>query len=250
MLHSKVYLFDMGDGTSTALVGSHNLTFFALAGKNGEASVLLEGPSTASEFAALKQHVDEATRQAVVYDPGMKEAYAWWTMQFIDGLHALANAELPRDAEGMRTIVILAASVRGVPPRPGDIIYFEIPEALDRIESMRAEVHVYVFPTLPATAAKALTQLKNAVVKLECSVEGIESGRGGIELRADWHIDDRRHPEIKRVVIPFRPRAAGGMQQVRVKVEGRLDRDYDYLFDSGKIAWTPILDSGDVAPVL
>ena len=32
MLHSKVYLLEMGDGTSAAFVGSHNLTGFALLG--------------------------------------------------------------------------------------------------------------------------------------------------------------------------------------------------------------------------
>jgi len=67
----------MGDGQAAAFVGSHNLTSFALNGKNGEAAVLLEGPADAPQLAALRRHVDEAVRQAVPYDPGMKEAYAW-----------------------------------------------------------------------------------------------------------------------------------------------------------------------------
>jgi hypothetical protein len=37
MLHSKIYFFEMPDGTATAFVGSHNLTGFALRGLNGEA---------------------------------------------------------------------------------------------------------------------------------------------------------------------------------------------------------------------
>jgi hypothetical protein len=37
MLHSKVYFFELAGGTSTAFVGSHNLTRFALYGLNGEA---------------------------------------------------------------------------------------------------------------------------------------------------------------------------------------------------------------------
>ena len=81
MLHSKVYLMEMGDGTSSAFVGSHNLTGFGLLGLNGEAGVLLEGPSSSAEFDAIREHVAEAARQAVVYDPSMKE-----------GLHMVGRA--------------------------------------------------------------------------------------------------------------------------------------------------------------
>ena len=242
MLHSKVYLLDMDDGQAAAFVGSHNLTGFALHGKNGEAGVLLEGPADAPQFVALRRHVDEAVRQAVSYDPGMKEAYAWWTMQFIDGLYAEANGDLPKDAENMRTIVVLAAHTSGRPPRPGQVIYFEIPEALDRIQSMQAEVHIYVFPTLPPTSSQALASLGTATARLSCKVEGIEAGRGGIELRANWHIDNRRRPELKPTILPFRPTPASGMQQVRVRVQGAVAGQYEYLFDPGKIAWAPIYD--------
>jgi hypothetical protein len=249
MLHSKVYLLEMGAGEAVAFVGSHNLTGFALKGLNGEAGVLLEGPAAAPEFAALRQHVAEATRQAVQYDPGMKEAYAWWTMQFIDGLYVEANSDLPKDSENMRTIVVLAARASGAKPRPGEIIYFEIPEALDRIQSMQAEVHIYLFSALPASAAIALAALGAATARISCKVEGIESGRGGIELRADWQIDNRRYPDLKRTVAPFRPTTASGMQQVRVRVERGIARDYEYLFDPGKIAWAPIYDpEGTLAP--
>ena len=48
MLHSKVYLFEMPEEKSTAFVGSHNITGFALGGLNGEAGVLLEGPASSS----------------------------------------------------------------------------------------------------------------------------------------------------------------------------------------------------------
>ena len=242
MLHSKVYLLDMGDGQAAAFVGSHNLTGFALHGKNGEAGVLLEGPADAPQFVALRQHVDEAVRQAVSYDPGMKEAYAWWTMQFIDGLHAEANGDLPKDAENMRTIVVLAAYTSGQLPRPGQVIYFEIPEALDRIQSMQAEVHIYIFPKLPSTSSEALAGLGKAIARLSCKVEGIEAERGGIELRADWHIDNRRRPEVKPAIQPFRPTPSAGMQQVRVRVQGAVANQYEYLFDPGKIAWAPIYD--------
>ena len=75
MLRSKVYLMEMESGMSSAFIGSHNLTGFALMGLNGEAGVLLEGPSSSSEFDDIRNHIAEAVRQAVVYDPSMKDAY-------------------------------------------------------------------------------------------------------------------------------------------------------------------------------
>jgi hypothetical protein len=244
MLHSKVYLFEMDDGTAAAFVGSHNLTSFALRGKNGEAGVLLKGPSTASEFVELRKHIAEAVRQAVPYDPGLKDAYAAWTLQFIDGLYAEANGDIPRDAEGLKTIIVLATS-SGSLPRSGEIVYFELPEALDRIESMRAEVHVYIFRSLPPSASAALSQLDQAVARLTCTVEGIESGQGGLELRVDWNIANRLNPVLAPAPKPFRPRTAQGMQQVRVRVKGPLTRPFEYLFDTGKVAWSPVLDPED-----
>src|SRR5690606_11215989 len=44
MMHSKVYLFE-GPERCTAIVGSHNLTGFAIGGQNTEASVLVEAAS-------------------------------------------------------------------------------------------------------------------------------------------------------------------------------------------------------------
>jgi HKD family nuclease len=60
MLHSKLYLLEMPNGTAAAFVGSHNLTGFALLGQNGEASLLVEGSASEPEFAALRRHVNDA----------------------------------------------------------------------------------------------------------------------------------------------------------------------------------------------
>jgi hypothetical protein len=174
MLPSKVYLMDMGDGTAAAFVGSHKLTGFALLGLNGEAGILLEGDAASPEFVQLRQHVTEAVAQAVPYDPVMKEAYAWWTTQFVDGLRA-KTIDTPRDAEGKHTIVIIAAQASAALPQKGDIIYFELPEALgQRIHSLRAEVHIYLFPKLPSSPADALNQLSSASASLRCTTEGLD----------------------------------------------------------------------------
>lgn len=244
MLHSKVYLMNMGNGTAAAFVGSHNLTGFALLGLNGEAGVLLEGEADAPEFVALRRHVAEAVRQAVPYDPAMKDAYSWWTTQFLDGLRAKANdIPDPDDAEKKRTIVVIAA--RGTAPLPqmGDVIYFEIPAALgSTIQSLRAEVHIYIFPTVPPSPAAALSNLASATESLWCTIEGLEMGGGGVELEANWHIDKRHHPDIKKTRRPFRPTPLAGMQQVRVKVAGPVFGNFVYLFDRGRTDWVPIFD--------
>ena len=136
MLHSKVYLMEMGDGTAAAFVGSHNLTGFALLGLNGEAGILLEGNADAPEFEALRRHVAAAVAQAVPYDPTMKEAYSWWTTQFVEGLRdKTRDVPDPDEADQDRTVVIIAA--RGDEPLPrerseGEVIYFELQSALGK----------------------------------------------------------------------------------------------------------------------
>ncbi|MGJ4940623.1 hypothetical protein ACQR1W_08640 [Bradyrhizobium sp. HKCCYLS1011] len=238
MLHSKIYLFEMTDGSSAALIGSHNVTGFALRGLNGEAGVLLEGASSDAAFADIRRHIAESFAQAVPYDPTMKEAYAWWTREYFDGLRIEAN-DAPKDSEGQRTIVILAAVSSGRRPKVGDIIYFEIAEDLSEIDRINAEVHIYLFSSLPAGPAQALSSLKNTSYALFCKTEGIEMGRGGLELDADWNIEDRKQPELRPTKRPFRPVTSRGMQQTRVRVLRDLTDRYDYLFDDGRSAWVP-----------
>jgi HKD family nuclease len=244
MLHSKVYLMEMGNGTSAAFVGSHNLTGFALLGLNGEAGILLEGNSDEPEFLALRNHISEAVKQAVPYDPTMKDAYSWWTSQFIDGLRAKANdIPDPDDAENKRTVVVIAA--RGTPPlpQPGEIIYFEIPSALrGSIRSVDTEVHIYIFATIPPSPGHALGQLASANASLWCTTTGLEMDGGGQQLHADWYIDNRRQPDLKRAPNPFQPTPAPGMEQVRVKVVGPVYGKFEYLFERGRVDWIPLFD--------
>ncbi len=241
MLHSKVYLLDMGDGSTCAFVGSHNLTGFALLGLNGEAGILIEGPSNSSEFNSIRKHIEESVAQSVPYSPGMKEAYSWWSTQFIEGLRAKFNDQ-PREDEAKRTIVILAVQIEGTLPQANDIIYFEIPEALGRIQSFQAEVHIYLFTKRPRTPFEGLARLDEAVGSLWCQVLGLEDEQGGVELRADWYFDSRANPELKPAPKPFRPHPSPGMQQVRVKVWNKVFDKFEYLFESKKVSWEPLFN--------
>ena len=242
MLHSKVYLMEMADGTASAFVGSHNLTGFALLGLNGEAGVLIEGDANEPEFVTLRNHINDCVTQATEYERDLKEAYAWWTTKYVDGLRVEIGRP-PSDVENKQTIVVLAArAALGALPKVGDVVYFEMSKALMEFNSLRPEVHIYVFDPLPATPAAALLQLGSAKAKLVCGIQGLQMERGGVELLADFHIDNRRQPDLKPAARPFRPRPAPGMQQVSVSVQSNIPKAFEYLFDRGNADWAPVYD--------
>ncbi|MCY4214556.1 MAG: hypothetical protein OXF68_13150 [Gammaproteobacteria bacterium] len=241
MLHSKIYLMEMGNGDASALIGSHNLTSFAMQGLNGEASMLLEGPSSHKVFDDIRMHIAEAVRQSVVYDTSKKEGYAWWAAQYIKGLGAQFKDQ-PRDAENQRTMVVMAEYTSQRIPRTDDIVYFEIPKAIEPVEHLRTEVHVFLFSKLPHTPARGLSDLARAEYAFKCQTMGIEDDRGGLELRADWQILDRAKPILCQTPDPFRPSPGYGKQQIRVKVNEEAPMSFEYLFDTGRVTWRPSLD--------
>lgn len=102
-----------------------------------------------------------------------------------------------------------------------------------------AEVHLYVFSTLPASPFQALAQLGQARASLWCRTIGVEDDRGGKELEAAWHIDGTR-PVLRRAPRPFRPKPAADMQQVRVQAYKEVWGDFDYLFEPTKPSFEPI----------
>lgn len=246
MLHSKVYYMEFANGTASAVIGSHNLTGFALNGLNGEAAVLLKGPKDSPEFQKVRDHIRSAREQSLVYDPEMKEALAWWAHQFFEGLSDKAN-DFPRDGEAKKTIVILAELDAGVkPPKRNDVIYFELPSALGKIQSLQAEVHIYLFDKLPVTPWDALRSLKSAHSSVWCIARGLELEPGGVELQADWRVTDHDRPVLERVQSPFRPRPGAEMQQVRVKAYNHVRGEFEYLFKAPPSGWIPVLESNEV----
>lgn len=221
MLHSKVIYLEYEGGRAKAFIGSHNLTGFALLGLNGEASVLLEGHRSDAEFEVVRSHIEASRAQSIQYVPGMKEALTWWTSQFIDGLAAKVD-DAPRDGESKRTIVILAQEREGQ-PRADDIVYFELPRALGRVQSLNSEVHIYLFSNLPPDPWLALRSLRNASRSYWCQTKGLEVERGGVELRADWYVENSRAPNLLRAPQPFRPNVSTDMQQVRASEPAQIN---------------------------
>jgi hypothetical protein len=214
---------------------------------NGEAGVLLEGPVASTPFVEVRQHIASAKASSVQYDPGQRDAYAWWSGQFMDGLAAKFN-DLPRDGEIKRTIVILAQTNGQRVPKLGDVIYFELPAAIGKVQSLSADVHMFLFDTLPASPFLALAQLGQARASFWCKAIGVEDDRGGKELRADWHISGGR-PVLLQAPTPFRPNPTSDMQQVRVEASKSLWGDFDYLFGPSKPLFEPSFDRAQELPV-
>jgi hypothetical protein len=244
MLHSKVYYMESPNGDACAFIGSHNVTAFALTGLNGEAAVLLEGPIASPEFDKVSQHIEAARSQAVVYSPGMKEAYAWWTREFLDGLKA--EVRLPQDATAVRTILLFARAASSDRPKTGDQLYFEIPAGIEQIESLKTETHLFLFDTLPETPWQALSLAPSASARYTCVTLGAENRQGNKELAAQWRIDGTSSPVLTRVPGDvFRPSTPVGMQQVRAEIKEPYVQLFEYLFERESQAWDPEFATGE-----
>ncbi|MCW0982783.1 hypothetical protein OK142_18330 [Agrobacterium sp. BT-220-3] len=246
MLHSKVYYMELPASSACAFIGSHNVTAFALGGSNGEASVLIEGDMRAPEFAAIRSHIDEAQRQATPYSPTMKEGFSWWFKEYVEGLKA--EIRIPTDWATVRTILAFSHVQGGRSPRVGETIYFEIPAGIKEIESLKTEVHLFLYDTMPADPMSAINTVSSARRRYTCETIGVENGQGNREVSVDWVIDG----SWALTPVPsatFRPSTPAGMQQVRAKVVATSLPSYEYAFERERQGWDPAYSEIDVIDV-
>jgi hypothetical protein len=239
MLHSKIYYFEMPDGTAAAFVGSHNLTGFALRGRNGEAAVLLEGPASDPAFADIRAHIEEAYRVAVVYDAALKAAYATWYADYLDRLRSDIT-DMPRTGLGGRSLVVMAEAAAGIAPAVGQAVYFEVDRRIQEINSIQTQVHLYLFPHLPTTPRDGLVALANVAQSFRAKVQAIDARAGSKEIDADWFVDQRPRAALKRAPHSFRPHRTTGKQQLTALIEDRLTNAFEYEFDPPE-KWLPQL---------
>ncbi|TXL74082.1 hypothetical protein FHP25_17900 [Vineibacter terrae] len=238
MLHSKIYYMELPDSSACALIGSHNLTAYAMGGLNGEASIMLEGPMNAPEFDKVRSHIEAARREAATYSPGMKDAYAWWMREFLEGLRA--EVGIPQDWTTIRTILLFVAAAKNDRPKEGDHLYFEIPAGIEQIETLKTETHLFLFETLPADPWQALTGALKADATYLCRTLGAENKQGNRELDADWRVDGAPRPTLQRVPGGIlRPDTPEGMQQVRAEVGARSVEAFEYQFERERVGWDP-----------
>ncbi|MGF7176734.1 phospholipase D family protein [Azospirillum doebereinerae] len=246
MLHSKIYYMELPNNRACAFIGSNNLTSFALGGLNGEAAVMLEGPTTATEFDKVRRHIDAVADESMIYSPTLKEAFAWWSKQYFEGLDAEVN--LPRDWSIVRTILIFAKLEEGELPKVGDKIYFEIPLGI-QIESFKTEVHLYLLNVLPPDPADAISCIPSSYAKFTCGTIGADNEQGNDVVRADWRIEQFSQP-ILRTVPGGRHRTStpADMQQVRANVALLSVRPYEYAFEREGLGWEPVLSPDNRMP--
>src|ERR1051326_3098471 len=238
MLHSKVYYIELPGDLACAFIGSHNLTSFALMGLNGEASVMLEGPINSPEFDSIRSHIQTSRSQAIQYSSDMKDAYAWWMREFLDGLRT--EIEVPQDWQVVRTILLFASASKTDRPKTGDNLYFETPAGIEQIETLTTETHLFLFDTLPADPWQALASAANADAKYKCKTIGAENQQGNLEVSAEWHINEKPDPVLERVVSgTLRPMTSSGRQQVRAEVETSYLEPAEYSFEREKVGWDP-----------
>jgi hypothetical protein len=149
----------------------------------------------------------------------------------------------PRDGEAKNTIVILAET-SGPQLPSGDVIYFELPAAIGKVQSLRSEVHLFLFDKLPSSPLQALRQTAQARASFWCKTIGVEDDQGGTELQATWYLEGSR-PVLLRAKKPFRPTPPAEMQQVRVKTFDEVRGEFEYLFETGKPSFEPVFDRND-----
>jgi HKD family nuclease len=217
MLHSKVYYMELPEERACAFIGSHNTTNYAMTGQNGEAAVLLEGLASSPEFEKVRQHIELARLQSVIYTSDMKEAYAWWTREFIEGLKS--EIGVSTDWTAVRTILLFASVAGPDRPKKGEHIYFEIPAGIEQIESLKTETHLFLFDTLPASPSIALDLASAAPARYNCITLGADNKQGNKEVVAQWRVEGPR-PVLTRVPNgTYRPNPPAGMQQVRAEIK-------------------------------
>ena len=171
----------------------------------------------------------------------MKDAYASWAKDLFDGMAIEAKDGLG-EGEARLTVIILAGLQGCSIPTTRQTIYFEILEALGQLQSLNTDVHLYLFDPLPASPTLALRQLDRAKAQFACTTSATLKRHVASEIEAQWHIDNRMVPILKRAPSPFRPPRHAGMQQVCVDIADPLTGRFDYRFDPGRVNWVPELD--------
>jgi hypothetical protein len=245
MLHSKVYYMEDAGGNASAIIGSHNLTGFALLGMNGEAAVLLEGQKSCAEFAKIRSHIDTLKNEAVVYSPSQRDALAWWTQQQFNGMRVRLGPEL-REIEKQKTIVLLCEYSGNINNLVGTV-YFEISTDLGKLNSLSADIHLYVFAKLPSSPQEALGNLDQSR-GFRCKMNGLNVTNQIRGMQVDWFMNDARRAHLEKAPKEFRPSKGPDMQQVSVKIESNIGIKYEYLFDE-EDSWSAVTDSNCVVQV-
>jgi hypothetical protein len=140
-----------------------------------------------------------------------------------------------------------AQAAPGSHPKPDEDLYFEIPAGIEQIESLKTEVHLFLFDILPPDPRVSLANTASATAKFTCTTLGAENQQGNLEVKAEWRIDKAPQPVLKAVPSgSYRPATPAGLQQVRAKVRQQDVAAYEYSFEREQTGWDPELSEDDV----
>lgn len=248
MMHSKVYLFE-GDDRSTAIVGSHNMTGFAIGGQNTEASVLVEADREDPLIQEVRDHITAVQSESIPYDPSMRLAYAWWFRQLLVGMERkILYRDGEEDIEYQRNVVAIGVRVEERLPVPGEVVYFEVPAAFRALNALGVPVHFYLLSQRPNTVEEALKMLPSCEIAFRGNVVGTNEGvvREG---EAQWQIRDLRNPLLESTTGRVSPTTAPGEVQAFVEITSVLIARYDYVFDAHK-TWLPVYDESQKGTII
>lgn len=240
MMHSKVYLFE-GTDRSTAIIGSHNLTGFAIGGQNTEASVLVEAASDDPLIQQVRDHIAAVAAESTMYDPAMRTAYAWWFKQAFDGMrYKVMYGTGEDDVENERNVLAIAVRPANGLPKTGDVVYLEVPTAFKMLKALGDPVHFYLLDHSPASVSDALGQLPSCSLAFLGEVVGTNEQvvEGG---KADWRIRDLSNPVLESTGGHVSPTTGPNEVQAFVRITSVLHERYVYVFESAR-RWEPVLD--------
>jgi HKD family nuclease len=216
MLHSKIYLITLQNGTSWAYVGSNNCTEYALRGKNGEAGFVIQGPSDAEVFHQMERYIESLWSHAVPFRQEHVEYYS-------AALDSVVRAELSESNGNFEQVgVILLENRKDSLPAFGDNdrIYFEIPKSRSsdwtHFQSLGKRVHL-AFAPRGSMALKEPGDLP--VVVYEATVAGTYEGtkRSVTTYRVSWRIPDIIAPTVEPAMGTIR----GSTDALRIVVRIR-----------------------------
>jgi HKD family nuclease len=183
MMHSKVYLFKTGE-KRTSIVGSSNLTHFALAGKNVEANTIAIGDTSNDIFTNQQSHFDKIWDRsqtlnhalAIYYDTLFKQCYQGWAFPEFKG------TPFP-DTNEIRTVnSFVSITNKGIIPKIGNTIVFLNPpkEYRDLIRTH----HLFHIGG-------------DNFIFAEC-LGGLRSGSGITDKKFHYKVKDISRPELEK----------------------------------------------------
>ena len=241
MMHSKIYYLE-SNGNSVAFIGSNNLTQFALGGGNCEAAVRLEGGREGPEFRRIRSHIDSVVRESATFDPSKADIYAAVNTRY---LRSMIDEDQSTGLVNDAAIVLAALRTKPKLPKPGEILYFEVPanskEYFNYVPGRRLELHL-----LRKQLSRNLRQVVQWSFKcFEAEVSMVD--RTGLEgtqgtparpRKVNWKIDGQP-PALRMTAKYASPTKALQIlavfgQELRVK--------YDYFWTAPPVRFTSDID--------